>query len=508
MEQLKGALYVRMSTEHQKYSTSNQKDALHEYASTHGIEIVCTYADDGKSGLNIEGRHSLQSLLSDVENGLNQFSELLVLDVSRWGRFPDSDESAHYEYLLKHSGVSIHYCAEGFVNDGSIGSTIYKSVKRAMAAEYSKELSKKVYIGQKRLIELGFRQGGLPGFGLRRMLIDEVGNSKGVLAHGERKSIQTDRVILVPGDPAEVAIVNQIYKDFIDHNLNERTIAKKLNARGVLTDLGSEWNRGTVHQTLTNEKYIGNNLFNKTSFKLKMKRVKNDPELWVRAEGVFEGIVDPDLFYKVKQVIIERSKKFTDDEMLDQLKTLFKKRGYLAGIIIDESESMPSSSTYSHRFGSLIRAYELIGYKPERDYSYIEINKILRRRHADIIQVVIQEIEQLGAEIQHFKDNDLLLINNEFSLSIVIARHHYTKAGKSRWKIRFDTSLNPSITVGVRMCTDNTSILDYYLLPHCEFNSSLIRLSQDNGVFLDAYRFDTLNYLYYLSERISILEVA
>jgi len=121
---------------------------------------------------------------------------------------------------------------------------------------------------------------------------------------------------------------------------------------------------------------------------------------------------------------------------------------------------------------------------------------------------VIQEIERLGAEIHHVKDNDLLLINNEFSVSIVIARHQYTKAGKSRWKIRFDTSLNPSITVGVRMCADNTSILDYYLLPHCEFNSSLIRLSQDNGVFLDAYRFDTLNYLYYLSERISILEVA
>ncbi len=108
----------------------------------------------------------------------------------------------------------VHYCAEQFENDGSPISTIVKGVKRAMAGEYSRELSAKVFVGQCRLIELGFRQGGSPGYGLRRMLRDVNGEHKGVLNRGEQKSIQTDRVILIPGPPDEVEIVRWMYHIF------------------------------------------------------------------------------------------------------------------------------------------------------------------------------------------------------------------------------------------------------------------------------------------------------
>ena len=56
------AQYVRMSTEHQRYSTENQGLAIQEYADSHGMQIVKTYADAGKSGLNIRGRAGLQSV--------------------------------------------------------------------------------------------------------------------------------------------------------------------------------------------------------------------------------------------------------------------------------------------------------------------------------------------------------------------------------------------------------------------------------------------------------------
>src|SRR3546814_16922101 len=91
--------------------------------------------------------------------------------------------------------------------------TLFRS-KRAMASEYSRELSAKVFAGQGRLIEKGFRQGGPAGFGLRRTLIDEHGAEKGVLRRGEHKSIQTDRVILAPGPWEEVAIVREVYRAF------------------------------------------------------------------------------------------------------------------------------------------------------------------------------------------------------------------------------------------------------------------------------------------------------
>jgi DNA invertase Pin-like site-specific DNA recombinase len=159
----------------------------------------------------------------------------LVYDISRWGRFQDADESAYYEYICKRAGISVEYCAEQFENDGSPVSTIVKGVKRAMAGEYSRELSQKVFAGQCRLIELGYRQGGPPGFGLRRMLIDETGRKKGILARGEHKSIQTDRVTLVPGPDDEIAIVDQIFHSFVEDGRSESKIAADLNARGIKT---------------------------------------------------------------------------------------------------------------------------------------------------------------------------------------------------------------------------------------------------------------------------------
>ena len=181
----RAAQYVRMSTEHQKYSTENQAEVIRQYAERRGLEIVRTYADEGKSGLRLDGRDALKQLIEDVQCGKADFGTILVYDVSRWGRFQDADESAYYEYICKRAGIGVQYCAEQFENDGSPVSTIVKGVKRAMAGEYSRELSAKVFTGQCRLIELGFRQGGPAGFGLRRMLVDQGGTQKGLLSRGE-----------------------------------------------------------------------------------------------------------------------------------------------------------------------------------------------------------------------------------------------------------------------------------------------------------------------------------
>ena len=256
----RAAEYVRMSTEHQQYSTENQADRIRDYAQHHNIEIVRTYADEGKSGLNIDGREGLQKLIADVRSRNTDFELILVYDVSRWGRFQDADESAHYEYTCKQAGIKVIYVAEQFENDGSPVSTIVKGVKRAMAGEYSRELSAKVFAGQCRLIELGFRQGGMAGFGLRRVLLDQSGQVKAELKRGEHKSLQTDRVVLRPGPEEEVRIVRQMYSWFVEQGVVESEIAARLNAMGVLTDLGRQWTRGPVHEVLTNEKYIGNNV--------------------------------------------------------------------------------------------------------------------------------------------------------------------------------------------------------------------------------------------------------
>lgn len=498
---IRAAQYLRMSTEHQQYSTSNQEDVIREYAEKCGYTIVKTYADEGKSGLSVAGRDALRQLIADVQEFQADFDVILVYDVSRWGRFQDADESAYHEFECKKAGIEVHYCAEQFENDGGPTSTVIKSVKRAMAGEYSRELSSKVFKGQCRLIELGYRQGGAPGYGLRRMLINQSGEQKCVLSQGEHKSLQTDRVILVPGPQEEVRIVKWIYHMYAKEGKREREIARILNEQGILTDLGRQWNRGTVNQLLTNEKYIGNNVYNRTSFKLKRKHVQNSPDMWVRANGVFEAIVSPDIFYTTQGIIQERNRRFTDEELIDRLKTLTKKHYTLTAALIDAAEDLPTSSTFRSRFGSLIRAYRLAGYTPDRDYQYIEINRHLREMYPNLVDGIKQRLQTVGATVTQDSATDLLLINSEYSATMVLSRCKPTATGSLRWFIKIDEQVAPDITILVRMDPANEMITDYYLFPLMDLSEPKILLCETNGVYLDTYQFDNLDYFTSLAAR-------
>jgi DNA invertase Pin-like site-specific DNA recombinase len=505
---LRAAEYVRMSTDHQRYSTENQSEAIRAYAEKRGIQIVRTYADHGKSGLSISGRGALQRLIDDVRGGRADFSIILVYDVSRWGRFQDADESAYHEYQCRRAGIAVEYCTDGFENDGSPIATIVKGVKRAMAGEYSRQLSAKVFAGQVRLIELGYRQGGPAGFGLRRRLIDGSGTPKGELSRGEQKSIQTDRVVLGLGPPEEVETVRWVYRAFVEDGLAEQEIARTLNDRGILTDLKRPWSRGTVHQLLINEKYAGDNVWNRMSGKLQGARVRNGRDVWVRRDGAFEAAVDRLLFDAAQVIIQERSRRLTDDEMLEALREVLRLRGFLSGLVIDEADGIPSSSCYGSRFGSLLRAYQLVGFTPDRDYRYLEVNRALRAQYPGIVASAIEGIREAGGVVSRDAETDLLTINDEFTASLVLARCQQTAAGSLRWHIRMDTSAGADITVAIRMASGNESILDYYLFPRRDSALPRLSLGEANGFSLDAFRFSSLDALFDLAARTDILEVA
>jgi len=505
---VRAAQYVRMSTEHQQYSTDNQSEAIRKYAAHRGYEVVRTYADEGKSGLNLGGRQGLQQLLIDVESGHADYSALLVYDVSRWGRFQDPDEAASYELRCRRAGVPVHYCGEQFENDGSIGSSIIKTVKRAMAGEYSRELSVKVFAGQAHLIRLGFRQGGPAGFGLRRLLVDAAGAHKTLLTPGEHKSIATDRVVLVPGPPDEVERVREIYRLFTEAGQSESEIAQRLNERGIVTDLGRAWTKGTVHQLLINEKYIGNNVWARTSRKLKGPHIRNVPGDWIRADATFEPIVEPAQFTKAGAIIATRSEKLGDEAMLQLLARILDQRGYLSGLIIDEAEDCPSSSCYRTRFGSLLRAYTLVGFEPDHDYRYLETNRRLRAMFPGVVDHILAGIVSAGGSVSRDALTDLLTINREFTASIVIVRCCQTSAGTNRWKLRLDGKLMPDVTVAVRMDSENAGAKDYYLLPRIDMREAVLRLAQYNGLSLDAYRCESLEPFFQMAARVLLKDAA
>src|SRR5262249_17336150 len=151
-------------------------------------------------------------------------------------------------------------------------------------------------------------------------------------------------------------------------------------------------------------------------------RVRNDPEMWIRSDGVFPAIVDRNIFDAAQTIIKARSIRLSDAELLDALRSLCERSGVLSGLTIDEAEGMPSSSAYRHRFGSLLRAYKLIGYRPRRDYRYIEINRALRARHPEVVADVTGALRQWGSSVEVDPVTGLVMVNGEFTASIVIAR--------------------------------------------------------------------------------------
>ena len=220
-------------------------------------------------------------------------------------------------------------------------------------------------------------------------------------------------------------------------------------------------------------------MYHRTSCKLKKKHVVNPPDKWIRADGAFEGIVEPELFWRAREIILARSQKLTDEEMLEKLRALLKLHGRISGILIDEAEGLPSSTAFSHRFGTLVSAYRLIGYDPGIDYSFIEENRRLRKRHPEIVASVVQQITALGAQAVWNGETELLEVNGEMRVSIVLCRHTQTGAGSSRWLIRLDASTRPDITIAVRMDATNEGIQDYYMLPGIDMTWENLRVAEE-----------------------------
>jgi len=217
--------------------------------------------------------------------------------------------------------------------------------------------------------------------------------------------------------------------------------------------------------------------------------------------------VDRQLFDAAQAIIAERSYKMPDDQMLSALATLLEQYGRLSGLLVDEADDTPSSSAYRSRFGSLLRAYTLIGYTPDRDYAYVEINRALRALHPSVVTAVISGISRAGGHIEA-QPNGLLNVNDEFTLSVVIARCRMTSGGSSRWHIHFDAGLLPDITLAIRMDDMNEQILDYYILPMLDMTVSGLLLSEANGISLDCYCFDGLDWLFEMAQRMNLREVA
>jgi prevent-host-death family protein len=488
---LRAAQYVRMSTEHQKYSLDNQSAAIALYAAAHGIGIVRSFSDSGKSGLRVNGREALQDLLRIVESGKADFAFILVYDVSRWGRFLDADESAHYEYLCKRAGIQIRYCAEQFENDNSTTANLLKALKRTMAGEYSRELSAKVFAGRCHLFKLGYRMGGLAGFGLRRQLIDEQSRPKQLLADGEHKSIQTDRIRLVHGPAGEVALVRRIYDLFTKKALRKIEIVRWLNSRGLLQTRSRPWTPHSVNAILTNPKYAGMIVRNRSACKLGGKRTWNPPGVWLRQENGVEPIISKRQFADAQKIVKDRNSRGVSNEtLIADLRRLLCSTGTLSGKVLAGDRDSVGKQVYIRRFGSIHTAFRLVGFEPKHDTSFVMTRRRLPNILRDETSRLVEKLRAAGAYVATDTTNALLTVNDQFTIRLAMSRYYRHAGGK--WLLCLNHSPIPDVLISQRVSSDGT-LLDYFIVPTQDVAEPTLTIRAENRLNVNVYRTNDLD---------------
>jgi DNA invertase Pin-like site-specific DNA recombinase len=499
------AQYVRMSTELQQYSIENQKAAIQDYAEQHAFVVVKTYADAGRSGIVLKHRTGLSNLLKDVLNGDTGYSVILVYDISRWGRFQDTDEAAHYEFLCKNAGIPVHYCAEQFANDGTLSSSILKALKRTMAAEFSRELGVKVLNGKKRLAELGFRMGAMPGYGLRRMLISSDRTRKQKLKTGEYKHLTTDRILLVPGPKKEVECVRAIYKMALRKGMSMSKIARRLNQAGVPYVDGRRWTCSAVGRTLRNPKYTGCNTWNRSSCKLHTPLVQVPPEQWVVRPQAFVAIIDQNKFDQVQAVLRKRAERESDEQMLNGLKQLLRAKGKLTENLIKGARNLHNLSMYYRHFGPFRRIYELVGYEAAPGvFDRADSRRSTQKLRAELLSRIATMFPQnVGFVRLPTKIRSIMRLDNVFDVSLIICPSYQTKKGNPRWILTPTPCERDNITLLCRLNSDNTDFHSFYMVRTMD-RLKACKLKENDPWLAKGQRLDELSQFYETAKALSL----
>jgi DNA invertase Pin-like site-specific DNA recombinase len=356
------AQYLRVSSDHQEHSLSAQSAQIADFAAAHGYQIVRSYEDRGRSGLRLKGRAALQALLADIVSGEAVFEAVLVQDVSRWGRFQDTDEAAHYEYVCRAAGVEICYCREPF--EAGRSGDLVKAVKRLMAADFSRELSAKVRAAQFHRARAGWKMGGLAGYGLRRAIIGADGQIKAVLEPGEQPLLRGDRIRLVPGPAHEVATVRRIFRMFLEDGMGQGAIAETLNAERIAGEGARPWASWTVGNLLENPKYAGTYRFGRRRRTLEGQRLDSPPDAALQVENAWPAIVPAAWLAAAVQRRRRRMLFLPRAEILRRLSARAAQAGGLTRAAIDACPDLPSARTCQTRLGPWRRICARLGLYP------------------------------------------------------------------------------------------------------------------------------------------------
>lgn len=427
----RAAAYVRMSSDRQELSIGTQLAAIGAYAATNGLELVTIFEDAARSGLQIANREGMKQLLREVLDDHRTFDVVLVYDVSRWGRFQDIDAAAYYEYTCRLNGVRVIYVQESFGADQEPMTALLKTLKRAMAAEYARELGVKTRAGQDRAIELGFQMGQLPCIGLTRVAVDRQGNRR-PLARMQRKAMQGERIAWVPASTAEQELVRRVFRLYAADGSTINGVARQLRREGVVTQDGGLFTASKLDRLLRCEALAGNFVWGSERYAAGAA-MKRRPA--TRGESTVEPVVPAELWAAVRDKLWGRRRLRRDKEQL--LQVLRDKLGeYPELSTLDlEALGLHSKKAYANAFGSVSRALELAGRDSKLVRVLHERRKLAGRSVGDrLTQDVAALLNQHGLTCRIHPRSRVLVLGDDFRVRIQVAWPRSYR-GTRRWHV-------------------------------------------------------------------------
>jgi len=446
------AYYRHSAQDKQEYSVEIQQEHVRKFAADNGIEIIKEFADRGISGIAVKDRDAFNEMIQVyVEGGKEKFDFVLVFDVSRWGRFQDGDESAHYTWLCSSRGIKVIFSSMGFQKENDLFYGVYLNFERWRAARYSQELSEKVWKGCSKIASYGYWAGGMAPYGMHRLLLDEQKKPVGVLGRGEHKAIHNQRTTLTPGGEGEVNTILEIFKSFVNRNRQPSVIAAMLNDRQIPSPGGNAWSRSAVYAILRNEIYAGTMVWNKTSQKLNKKSTHNLPADWVRTEGAFEPIVPKPLFDQAQQIIQEAEERrllaLSPADMLAKLMALYLQYGTINSSLISANAEMVSPGRYVSRFKSLNMAYQAM------------FGDVIEKRKAEIT-------DRVRAMVRKVDHQDDFIVINEYASMHIQPCVPFPCGYEAYWSFRPDKREKVDLTLGVPLSNNGEfQVLGYAVFP-------------------------------------------
>ena len=285
------AAYCRVSTEYEEQESSYETQVSHytSYIGNHpGWELAGIYADDGISATNTAKREAFNRMIEDCR--LGNIDMVLTKSISRFSR--NTVDCLKYTRELKDLNIPIYFEKEN-INTMDVKGEVLLTIMASLAQQESESLSANVRLG------LQFRnQQGKVQINHKRFL-------------GYTKDEKGNLII----DPEEAKTVRRIFAEYTDGR-SFLQIKRGLEADGILNGAGNaKWHESNIRQILTNEKYIGDALLQKTYTvnTLEKRRVANNglaPKYYV--EGSHEAIIDKAVFMRVQAEIARRANILAD----------------------------------------------------------------------------------------------------------------------------------------------------------------------------------------------------